>query len=166
MAYKDEYEVARLYSDGRFKEALRQQFEGNYKLSFHLSPPVIGAKDSHTGQPRKMTFGAWMMPMFSLLAKFKILRGTPLDPFSYTEDRKLERALVQRYESILDFCEENQRNDNRDIGNQLLKLPEKIRGYGHVKQHSAEIAERLENKLRIQLLAQAEPIKLFDPKAA
>ena len=95
MAYKDEYEVARLYSAPEFLQKLEEQFEGDYTLEFNLAPPIIAPKDKTTGLPTKLQFGPWMLKAFGLLAKFKFLRGTALDPFGYFGERKMERALVE-----------------------------------------------------------------------
>src|SRR5213075_3340775 len=94
LAYKDEYEVARLFTDGRFEKQLRDQFEGEFKFNFNLAPPILGGGLDALGRPKKRAFGAWMMPLFRLLAKMRFLRGTPFDIFGYSPDRKLERDLI------------------------------------------------------------------------
>ncbi|MFT5208337.1 MAG: indolepyruvate ferredoxin oxidoreductase [Flavobacterium sp.] len=166
LAYKDEYEVARLYSEPEFKQSLDQQFEGNYKLTFHLAPPVIAPIDKHSGLPRKITFGAWMLPAFNLLAKFKFLRGSSLDPFGYTEDRKIERQLILRYENIIRLCEKWVSKDNHHIALALLELPQKIRGYGYIKHENARLTQIEEEHLLTKLTSQPEPVKIMDPHAA
>ena len=98
LAYKDEYEVARLFIDGGFEKQLRDQFEGDFKFSFNLAPPILGRGGDALGRPKKRAFGAWMLPVFRTLAKFRFLRGTPLDIFGYSADRKLERDLIAGYE--------------------------------------------------------------------
>ena len=98
LAYKDEYEVARLFTDGRFEKQLRDQFEGDFKFNFNLAPPILGGGIDALGRPKKRAFGSWMMPVFRLLAKMRFLRGTPLDIFGYSADRKLERDLIAGYE--------------------------------------------------------------------
>ena len=98
LAYKDEYEVARLFTDGRFEKQLRDQFEGDFKFNFNLAPPILGGGVDALGRPKKRAFGAWMMPVFRMLAKMRCLRGTPLDIFGYSADRKLERDLIAGYE--------------------------------------------------------------------
>ncbi len=98
LAYKDEYEVARLFTDGKFEKQLRDQFEGDFKFNFNLAPPILGGGKDALGRPKKRAFGAWMMPVFRTLAKFRFLRGTPLDIFGYSADRKLERDLIAGYE--------------------------------------------------------------------
>ena len=94
LAYKDEYEVARLFSDGRFEKQLRDQFEGDFKFNFNLAPPLLGGGIDALGRPNKRAFGAWMMPVFRMLAKMQGLRGTAFDIFGYSADRKLERDLI------------------------------------------------------------------------
>ena len=94
LAYKDEYEVARLFTDGRFEKQLRDQFEGEFKFNFNLAPPILGGGLDALGRPKKRAFGAWMMPVFRTLAKLRFLRGTPFDIFGYSPDRKLERDLI------------------------------------------------------------------------
>ncbi len=103
MAYKDEYEVARLYTDGQFDRKVAATFEGEkLRYEFHLAPPILAKRDPVTGVPRKMSFGPWILPVFKVLARLKVLRGTPLDLFGYTEERKTERRLVGEYEALVD----------------------------------------------------------------
>ncbi len=166
LSYKDEYEVARLFSNEQFKTELQGQFEGDYKLTFHLAPPLLAPVDKHFGQPRKITFGGWMLLAFGLLAKFKFLRGTRFDPFGYTQDRRLERSLVQEYENVINQCEQQYSMENTAIIRQLLQLPQKIRGFGYIKHRNAEFAGREREQLRGQLGAPPEPVKIIDPKAA
>ncbi|MFK8030141.1 MAG: indolepyruvate ferredoxin oxidoreductase family protein [Gammaproteobacteria bacterium] len=147
MAYKDEYEVARLYSDPEFKRKLTEQFEGDYKLQFNLSPPAIAPKDKVTGLPKKMTFGAWMMPAFGLLAKLKFLRGTAFDFFGRTDERKMERQLIVDYEKTIAEVLETLSNDNHALAVEIASIPEQIRGYGHVKEEHVEKAKDIETKL-------------------
>src|SRR5205814_4672697 len=102
LAYKDEYEVARLYAEAAFQAELERQFEGDYRLKFHLAPPLFARRDPKTGHLIKQEFGPWMLPLFKMLAKFKFLRGTALDIFGYSHERKTERALIGQYESLVD----------------------------------------------------------------
>jgi indolepyruvate ferredoxin oxidoreductase len=166
LAYKDEYEVARLYSDGSFKALLADQFEGDYKLKFHLAPPLIAPRDKHTGLPRKITFGGWMMPMFSLLAPLRILRGTALDPFGYTLDRRLERQQIKEYETLVEQCLAKLDTRNMATVTALIALPEQIRGFGHIKEQSMQRAKIAQDALLLQLDAKAEPVKLVDQRTA
>ena len=147
MAYKDEYEVARLHSDPEFKRKLAEQFEGDFKLEFNLSPPAIAPKDKVTGLPKKMTFGAWMMPAFGLLAKFKFLRGTAFDFFGRSEERKMERQLIVDYENTIGELLESLNNDNHALAIQIASVPEQIRGYGYVKEEHVEKAKACEADL-------------------
>ncbi|MFM7459703.1 MAG: indolepyruvate ferredoxin oxidoreductase family protein, partial [Burkholderiales bacterium] len=133
LAYKDEYEVARLYADTGFKKKIGNQFEGDYKLTFHLAPPVMSAVDPTTGEPRKTVFGAWMMAAFNVLAKLKGLRGTALDVFGYTAERKSERQLIADYEALVDELVRDVTAANYETAVDLASVPEHIRGFGHVK---------------------------------
>ncbi|REG45929.1 indolepyruvate ferredoxin oxidoreductase family protein [Paracoccus versutus] len=148
MAYKDEYEVARLYADGSFAKALTEQFEGDLKLSFHLAPPLLARRDKATGAPRKLRFGGWMMPVFRVLARFRGLRGTPLDPFGRTGERRTERALIREYEQVLDRLLAGLDADRLAEATAIAALPMEIRGFGHVKDRAvaafrAELAQRM-----------------------
>jgi indolepyruvate ferredoxin oxidoreductase len=134
MAYKDEYEVARLYTDSSFVERVKASFDGDLRLEFHLAPPLLARKDKNTGEPKKMSFGPWMLSAFRVLAKFKVLRGTPLDIFGYSSERKTERGLIRDYERLLGEIIDRLTPGNHATAVALASLPEKIRGYGHVKQ--------------------------------
>jgi indolepyruvate ferredoxin oxidoreductase len=136
MAYKDEYEVARLYSDGAFAKSLGEAFEGELKITYHLAPPILGKTDKRTGLPLKTTFGPWLTPVFSLLARFKGLRGGPLDVFGYTEERREERRLVEDYFALVGEVCAQLDADNHALAVSLASLPEKIRGFGYVKAKS------------------------------
>ncbi|MFH1557850.1 MAG: indolepyruvate ferredoxin oxidoreductase family protein [Pseudomonadota bacterium] len=133
MAYKDEYEVARLFADGEFQRQVNAAFEGDLKFEFHLAPPLLARADGPNGEPRKMRFGPWMMKAFGLLAKFRGLRGTPLDPFGRTAERRTERALIAEYEALLGEIVGALDADNHAHAVALASVPEKIRGYGPVK---------------------------------
>jgi len=136
MAYKDEYEVARLYTDSKFMDKINTQFDGNFKLKFHLAPPLLSRKDPNTGKPIKREFGGWIMPIFKVLAKMKKLRGTPLDIFSYTEERKSERLLIDEYEQVILTLLTTLSNKNYSLAVKIANLPSDIRGYGHIKEES------------------------------
>jgi indolepyruvate ferredoxin oxidoreductase len=136
LAYKDEYEVARLFTDGSFEAQLREQFEGNFKLSYHLAPPLLPAEDDGAGRPKKKTFGPWMIQGFKLLAKLKGLRGTPFDVFGYSTDRRLERELISEYEGDVRTVMAKLSPQTERTALALLSLPEDIRGYGPVKEKS------------------------------
>jgi len=133
MAYKDEYEVARLHTDTAFTDRIKAQFEGDYKLTYHLAPPGI-AKTNDKGELVKQPFGPWMFTAFKLLAKFKGLRGTALDPFGKTDERRTERALIGEYRAAIDELLATLNTGNVGLAVQIARLPEDIRGYGHVKE--------------------------------
>ena len=136
MSYKDEYEVARLYTSGDFLRRLRQQFDGDYKLNFHLSPPILNPRDKATGKPRKVSFGPWMFSAFRLLARLKRLRGTPLDVFGYTGERRMERRLIEDYRRTIDGVLPVLNAENAELVAKIAALPDVIRGYGHVKEEN------------------------------
>jgi indolepyruvate ferredoxin oxidoreductase len=142
MAYKDEYEVARLYTDGAFLKQVETEFDGdNLRFEFHLAPPLLARRDKTTGLPRKMSFGPWILPAFRLLAKLKGLRGTPFDPFGRSLERRTERKLIGDYEAMLDEVLARLTPDNHPIAVGLATIPEKIRGFGHVKQQHLTAAK-------------------------
>lgn len=151
LAYKDEYEVARLYTNGEFIEKLKAQFEGNYKLKFNLAPPIMETADPATGRPKKREFGPWMMTGFRVLAKFKFLRGTKFDIFGYHHDRKAERALIAEYEATMDLVLAKLNRGNHDICFELLNLPDMIRGYGPVKEGNIRKAKGQRQALLVKL---------------
>jgi indolepyruvate ferredoxin oxidoreductase len=132
MAYKDEYEVARLYTDGSFAEQLSRQFTGKYRLTFHLAPPLL----SRAAEPAKRPFGSWMMTVFRLLAPLRRLRGTPLDVFGYTAERRQERQLITDYLGLIEGLLERPQQARTAVALELASLPASIRGFGHVKQQS------------------------------
>lgn len=134
MAYKDEYEVARLYSQPEFKQQLNNQFEGDYKLQFHMAPPLLSRIDKATGRPKKQTFGQWVLPIFSCLSKAKILRGTVFDIFGYSQERREERALISAYEASVREALSLLHDRNQELIAELCALPDGIRGYGVVKE--------------------------------
>jgi indolepyruvate ferredoxin oxidoreductase len=135
MAYKDEYEVARLYSDGSFLKQVAATFQGeNLRFNLHLAPPLLAKVDPVTGQPRKMTFGPWMLQVMGVLAKLKGLRGTPFDVFGYTHERRTERRLIADYIALVDEVTGKLSAGNLPLAVALAAIPEKIRGFGHVKE--------------------------------
>ncbi|MDB5593110.1 MAG: indolepyruvate ferredoxin oxidoreductase family protein [Hyphomicrobiales bacterium] len=151
MAVKDEYEVARLYADGSFQRQVEQTFEGELRYEFHLAPPLLARRDKHTGLVRKMSFGPWMMHAFRALAKLKGLRGTPFDPFGRTSERRMERALLASYEALLDEIAAGLDPANHDVYAALAALPQRIRGFGHVKERHLRDAQAAEKTLRARL---------------
>jgi len=141
LAYKDEYEVARLYTDGRFDKQIRDQFDGDFKVSFNLAPPLLGGAKDALGRPRKRAFGAWMMPVFRLLAKMRVLRGTVFDIFGHSADRKLERDLIAGYEKDVAHVLSVLSPLTLETAVEILSLPDRIRGYGPVKEKSVQDAK-------------------------
>src|ERR1700761_1624505 len=141
LAYKDEYEVARLFTDGHFEQQLRDQFDGDFKISFSLAPPLLGGEKDPLGRPKKRAFGAWMMPVFKLLARMRGLRGTALDIFGHSADRKLERDLIAGYEKDVATVLGLLSPVTHDIAVELLSLPDRIRGYGPVKEKAVQDAK-------------------------
>lgn len=132
MAYKDEYEVARLHTDTAFRAKLEGMFEGDFKLAYHLAPPLLARKNEQ-GELQKMRLGGWMRPVFGVLASLKGLRGTALDVFGYTAERREERALIGEYRQAIESLLSTLGEGNRDAAAAFARVPEQIRGYGHVK---------------------------------
>jgi indolepyruvate ferredoxin oxidoreductase len=158
MAYKDEYEVARLYTDTAFVERVKSTFDGdNLRFEFHLAPPLLARRDAQTGEPKKMSFGPWLLGVFRVLAKLKVLRGTPFDIFGYTAERRTERRLIAEYEKHLAEIIERLTPNNHHLAVGLASLPEKIRGFGHVKRRHLAAAKAEEASLREQFRAGPAP---------
>ncbi len=147
MAYKDEYEVARLHTDPAFMKRINDQFEGDFKVHHHLAPPLL-AKRNARGELIKQKFGPAMQTGFKVLARFKGLRGTALDIFGYTEERRTERALIGEYRDMVAGLLPRLNAENHAQAVALASLPEGIRGYGHVKaRHLAQVRERWQTLL-------------------
>ncbi|MEP9348256.1 indolepyruvate ferredoxin oxidoreductase family protein [Xanthobacter sp. KR7-225] len=140
MAYKDEYEVARLYTDGRFRDLLARQFDGDFTLRLHLAPPIFSRRDPESGRLEKRTFGPWILHAMKILARLKVLRGTAFDIFGRTEERRLERSLVEDYFRDVDLILGMLPRADYSTVVALASLPERIRGFGHVKEASAAAA--------------------------
>jgi len=136
MAYKDEYEVARLYTDGTFTRKLGENFEGDVRLRFHLAPPLLARRDKVTGHLRKKEYGGWIIHAFRLLARFKFLRGTAFDPFGYTAERMAERKLIDDYLAMIEQHIATLTAEQVAVLTRLARLPEMIRGFGHIKQQN------------------------------
>lgn len=148
LAYKDEYEVARLYTDTSFLDEVRSRFEGDVQVKFHLAPPLFTKKDPQSGHARKREYGGYMRHAFRILSRLRFVRGTAFDPFGYLADRKLERQLIGDYERLVEHVITGLRADSLDVAVGLLSIPEKIRGYGHVKEQHVTAARREEGALR------------------
>jgi indolepyruvate ferredoxin oxidoreductase len=159
MAYKDEYEVARLYTDGAFLKQVANDLGGeNLRFEFHLAPPLIARRDKVTGLPRKISFGPWMMRVFKLLARLKFLRGTAFDIFGHSQERKTERRLIADYESMLDEILRKLTPDNHAVAVGLAAIPEKIRGFGHIKLRTLAAAKADEAALLEQFRSGKPPL--------
>jgi indolepyruvate ferredoxin oxidoreductase len=152
LAYKDEYEVARLHANGDFRKKIEDMFEGDYRLVFHLAPPLLARKDPLSGEPRKMRFGPWMMGVFKLLKALRRLRGTPLDIFGYSEERRTERALIGEYEQTVERLLAGLTPQNHALAVQIAAIPDEIRGFGYIKARNLAPAR----KKRDELLARFE----------
>ena len=162
LAYKDEYEVARLYTDGTFEAKLKAQFEGDFRLQFHLAPPLFNKPDPKTGKLEKRTYGPWMLSVFKLLAKLKSLRGSYFDPFGYSAERKQERALISDYEALLETVLPTLGQHNYRLAVELASLPAQIRGFGHIKAANlAKVRAR-----QAELLAQFQAARQPEPTPA
>jgi indolepyruvate ferredoxin oxidoreductase len=157
LAYKDEYEVARLYTDGAFMKKIEGMFEGDYQVKFHLAPPLLARPDPRTGEPKKMQFGPWMTLPFRLLAKLKFLRGTALDVFGRTEERRMERALIAEYEQTVETLLAGLSRGNHALAVEIAMLPETIRGFGHIKAKSVNAARAKQAELLTRY--RAAPVK-------
>ncbi|HMN43651.1 MAG TPA: indolepyruvate ferredoxin oxidoreductase family protein [Povalibacter sp.] len=132
MTYKDEYEVARLYADPRFLQRMREQFAGDFRMTFHLAPPLLPGRDA-SGRPKKREFGGWMLPVFRLLARMKGLRGTPFDVFGYTAERRMERRLIEDYRALVERIAARLDESNLVAAMDLARAAGEIAGYGLVK---------------------------------
>jgi indolepyruvate ferredoxin oxidoreductase len=148
MAYKDEYEVARLHADPAFHAAIAAQFEGTPKLKYHLAPPLFARRDARTGHLVKDTYGSWMLPAFRLLSRLRFLRGSALDPFGRTEERRTERALIGEYERLLEGIVSRLAPHNHAAAVDLAGASLTIRGYGHVKER--QLVKAHEEQQRLQ----------------
>jgi len=158
MAYKDEYEVARLYTDTGFLQRVRAQFDGDLRLEFHLAPPMLAKADPATGEPKKMSFGPWVLRLFGALKKFRFLRGTPLDPFGYSAERRTERQLIASYRALIETVLSELSPGNHATAVALASIPEKIRGFGPVKQRHLAAAKAEEVALLEQFKASPAPL--------
>ena len=147
LAYKDEYEVARLYSADDFRDKLDRVFEGDYTIRVHLAPPLLADRDLETGHLEKKSYGPWIFRVFRVLAKLKGLRGTPFDIFGWSAERRMERRLIHEYEATAAALLEKLDNDNHALAVEIASLPEQIRGFGHVKQQSVDKAKTRQAEL-------------------
>jgi indolepyruvate ferredoxin oxidoreductase len=163
MAYKDEFEVARLYTDGRFEKYLNENFEGNFKLGIYLSPPILNLKDSKTKKPKKILFTKKVFYLFSILKKLKFLRNTPLNIFAYSLERKKEKKLIKTLNDCINLILKKLNNNNYKNSLALIELFSEIKGFGHVKlrnfnnfenQYEQKIKEFKQSSKKIDLAAE------------
>ncbi|MGA8261951.1 MAG: indolepyruvate ferredoxin oxidoreductase family protein [Arenicellales bacterium] len=147
MAYKDEYEVARLFASGDFMRRVKEQFKGDYRLKFHLAPPLLAKRDPVTGHPKKRAYPGWTLHLFKVLAGMKFLRGTRLDPFGYGSERKLERRLIEEYRETVEKLIGDLSADNYELSVRIAELPQQIRGFGHVKLENVDKVRAEEKRL-------------------
>ncbi len=147
MAYKDEYEVARLFSDGTFDESVRRALGSGVTLRYHLAPPLVSGSGGVAGRPAKRSYGPWVRPVFSILAGLKGLRGSAFDPFGRTEERRMERQLIAEYRATVEGLLHRLNGDNANLAVEIADLPEKIRGFGPVKQRSVAAVKARETEL-------------------
>jgi indolepyruvate ferredoxin oxidoreductase len=147
LAYKDEYEVARLFTDGSFKQKVASMFEGDYKLHFHLAPPLLAKRHSESGELVKSEYRAWVFGAFKILAKLKFLRGGRLDVFGYTKERRVERQLISEYEKTVGELLASLSEDNHALAVRIAGIPEDIRGFGHVKERNMKQAKAKRSEL-------------------
>ena len=164
LAVKDEYEVARLYAETDFAARVAAQFEGDYKLTFHLAPPVFNKPDPTTGEAKKSVYGPWMMRAFGVLAKLRRFRGTALDVFGRTAERRMERALIGQYETLIAELLAALAPHNHALAVELAQIPEHIRGFGHVKERHLAAAKAKEAEL-VAAFRAAQPAGREDDRA-
>jgi indolepyruvate ferredoxin oxidoreductase len=153
LAYKDEYEVARLHASGDFRKKIEDMFEGDYRVVYHLAPPLLARKDPVSGEPRKMRFGPWMLPLFRILSSMRRLRGTALDIFGYSEERRTERALVREYEETLERLLSGLTPQNHALAVQIAAIPDEIRGFGYIKARNLAPARKKRDELLARFAA-------------
>jgi indolepyruvate ferredoxin oxidoreductase len=163
MAIKDEYEVARLYSSKAFKEELAEQFSGDWNLRFHLAPPILSPRDSRTGKQRKREFGSWILPAFHILASLRFLRGTPIDVFGMTKERRQEREDLNRYQDHIALVQKQLTPSNYQVAKALLGLSAQLRGFGHVKNKNRKTVAVQEVPLIASLQAPEEVVRVMEP---
>jgi len=146
MAYKDEYEVARLHTETGFLEGLKDRFDGNFSPRFHMAPPLFAKKDDH-GHLIKKSYGPWMVTAMRWLAKGRVLRGTVLDPFGYTAERRAERAAAADFQALIQKISSELDVRRQTVALELARLPQTVRGFGHVKERNAEAARAKQAEL-------------------
>ena len=166
LAYKDEYEVARLYSDEKFWNEIREQFGDDARVEFNLAPPLLSRTDDNTGRPRKSRVGQWMLPVFGALRHLKFLRGTHFDLFGYTRERRAERRLINDYEKLLQLIMTQLHEGNFAVALELTRLPQQVRGFGPVKmaaiagydERRRQLLDKFLHAKHIDIIAVAKPV--------
>ncbi len=166
MAYKDEYEVARLYTDGRFLKTIAEAFQGTERIELHLAPPLLARRDPVTGEPKKMVFGPWILTAMSGLARFKHFRGRWMDPFGRTAERRQERQMIDDYMKLLEAISERLTGDNHATAVELALLPLDVRGFGHVKLAAYATFKARQAELKARLLVEPIATRPAKPEAA
>jgi indolepyruvate ferredoxin oxidoreductase len=166
LAYKDEYEVARLHTESGFVESVKRNFGSGVRMSFHFSPPLFAKVEPATGRPKKYELGPWVLPVLRVLAKLRWLRGRKLDPFGWSADRRLERELLARYESLLERIAAELDESRFELALELARLPEQVRGYGPIKSAAAKGARAAEENLWQQWRAPAARAETAHASAA
>jgi indolepyruvate ferredoxin oxidoreductase len=152
MSYKDEYEVARLHTQTGLRDKLQREFEGDFRINYHLAPPLLSAGKDARGRPLKRQFGPWIEPVFRLLARLKVLRATPFDIFGYAAERRMERDLIPWYEQLVTELLPLLQAATIDRWVEIAALPMEIRGYGPVKQAAVETVKAKIMRLRAAAL--------------
>ncbi|MEZ5924759.1 MAG: indolepyruvate ferredoxin oxidoreductase family protein [Hyphomicrobiaceae bacterium] len=166
MAYKDEYEVARLYTDSRFRQSLDKALEGSRRIEIHLAPPLLARRDPATGEPKKRAFGPWMLTALRVLSRFKGLRGSLADPFGYSAERRLERQMIEDYLKLLETIGERLTPENHATAVELALLPLDVRGFGHVKRAAYDTFKVRQAELKARLLVESIATRRETPEAA
>jgi len=158
LAYKDEYEVARLHTQTGFEKKIAAMFSGDYRLVYHLAPPLLSRPTAEGGAPKKYAFGPWVRGVFHVLARLKFLRGTAFDVFGYTDERRTERALIRAYENDIALILQNLRAETHALAIQIAALPDGVRGFGHVKAHHLARVQTQHAELMIQWQTRITPV--------
>jgi indolepyruvate ferredoxin oxidoreductase len=157
MSYKDEYEVARLYTGGEFEQDLKSRFAGSYRLEFSLAPPIFARRDRTTGELKKQSYGPWIFSVFKVLARLRRLRGTMFDPFGHSAERRGERALIEEYRQTIAHLLKDLAPANHATAVAIASLPKGIRGYGHIKEKAIHEARDKQAQLLEEYRGTAYP---------
>ncbi len=158
LAVKDEYEVARLYTDKSFKESLKRTFEGPYRLKLNLAPPIISKLSRKNGAIQKRAFGGWIFPLFRLMTSLRRIRGSVLDPFRYSKEKLLDQQLIKDYEQTVNNLCAGLSAANLEVAIEIALLPLSIRGFGHIKSANASKAQTTAENLWLKF--QAQPVEV------